>query len=114
MKGTVMRIVLMLLFAVVVFSASAQPTNAHPKLETQIVNHLSNSNSVTMNEAKLNELQKGHVTYSGLAVELARLTNPLQLFNPAAPAKYGSPGDNVLPDPYNGRNLGWKIFSIAF
>jgi hypothetical protein len=119
-----MRIVLILLFMVAVFSANAQSTNApptntppsniQPKLESQIINRLSKTNSLLMNEVKLNQLQKERITYSGLAVEVARLSNPLQLFNPAAPPQYGSPGDNVLPDPYNGRNLGWKILSLDF
>jgi hypothetical protein len=109
-----MKIVLMLLFALAVLTANAQPTNTTPALQTQLINRLSKGNSILLNEAKLNEFVKGRVTYSGLAVEVAKLSNPLQLVNPAAPAKYGSPGDNVLPDPYNGRNLGWKIFSLAF
>jgi hypothetical protein len=115
--GTSMKIVLMLLFALAVLTANAQPTNATPALQTQLVNRLSKASSLALNEAKLNEVVKGNVTYSGLAVELARLDNPLQLLqliNPAAPAKYGSPKDNVLPDAYNGRNLGWKIFSLSF
>jgi hypothetical protein len=123
-KGLNMRIVLILLFTMLVFGANAQPTNtpptntpptnAQPKFETQIINRLNKTNSVWMDETKLNEIRRGSISYSGLAVEVARLSNPLQLFNPGAPPKYGSPSDNVLPDPYNGRNLGWKILSIDF
>jgi len=109
-----MRIVLMLLFALAVLAANAQPTNTTPVLQSQLVNRLGKVNSVLMSPEKANEIMKGNVTYSGLAVELAKLGNPLQLFNPAAPAKYGSPKDNVLSDPYNGRNLGWKILSLSF
>jgi hypothetical protein len=47
-------------------------------------------------------------------VELLNIRNPLQLVNPAAPAKYGSAEDNVLRDPISGRVSGWKIFSIGF
>jgi len=109
-----MKIVSMLLFALAVLTANAQPTNTTPALESQLTSHLSKGISLLLNEAKPNEIVKGSVTYSGLAVELVKFSNPLQLLNPAAPAKYGSPKDNVLPDPYNGRNLGWKIFSLAF
>lgn len=109
-----MKIVLMLLFALAVLTANAQPTNTTPALQTQLVNRLSKGSSLLLKEAKLNEVVKGGVTYSGLSVELAKLSNPLQLINPAAPAKYGSPKDNVLPDAYNGRNLGWKILSLSF
>jgi len=109
-----MKIVLILIFSLAVLPADAQPTNSKPVLQTQLVNRLGKMNSLLLSQTKLNEIKKGGVTYSGLAVELAKLTNPLQLFNPAAPAKYGSPQDNVLADPYNGRNLGWKILSLSF
>ena len=104
----------MLLFALAVFTTIAQPTNTTPALETQLVNRLSKGSSLLSSEAKPNEIVKGSVTYSGLAVELVKFSNPLQLLNPVAPANNGSPEDNVMPDPYNGRNPGWKIFSLAF
>jgi hypothetical protein len=109
-----MKIVSIMVFALAVLTANAQPTNTTPALQTELVNHLSKGTSLLLNEGKLNEYVKGRVTYSGLAVEVAKLSNPLQLLNPAAPAKYGSPSDNVMPDPYNGRNLGWKILSLSF
>jgi len=109
-----MKIVSMLLFALAALTPNAQPTNTTPSLETQLVNRLSKGSSLLLNEAKPNEFVKGRVTYSGLAVEVAKFSNPLPLLNPAAPAKYGSPKDNVLSDPYNGRSLGWNIFSLAF
>ena len=109
-----MKIVSIMVFALAVLTANAQPTNTAPALQTKLVNHLSKGTSLLLNEGKLNEYVKGRVTYSGLAVEVAKLSNPLQPLNPAAPAKYGSPSDNVMPDPYNGRNLGWKILSLSF
>jgi hypothetical protein len=65
-------------------------------------------------EAKPNEIVKDKVAYSGIAVELVKTDNPLQLINPAAPAKYGSPEDNTLRNPIDGKVIGLKIFSIRF
>jgi hypothetical protein len=63
---------------------------------------------------KANEVVKGNVTYSGSAVEAFKTGNPLQLFNPFAPAKYDSGEDNVLRDSVTGRASAWKLFSIRF
>ena len=65
-------------------------------------------------EAKPNEIVGEKVSYSGIAVQLVKTDNPLQLINPAAPAKYGSPEDNTLRNPIDGKVLGLKIFSIRF
>ena len=47
-------------------------------------------------------------------MELIKTHNPLQLINPLAPAKYGSPEDNVMRDPAQGKILGLKFLSIKF
>jgi hypothetical protein len=64
--------------------------------------------------AKPNEILKGNVAYSGVAVQLLKAPNPLQLFNPAAPPQYGSAQDNLVRDPTTGRAFGLKIFSLRF
>src|SRR5215813_2741611 len=46
-------------------------------------------------ELKPNEIRVGHLTLDGAAIEVAKVDNPLQLLNPFAPAKYGSPEDNI-------------------
>ena len=63
---------------------------------------------------KPNEIVGKNVTYSGIAVQLAKTDNPLQLINPAAPARYGSSEDNVSRDPMTGKVTGLKIFAIDF
>ena len=63
---------------------------------------------------KANEIVRGNVVYSGVAVQVVRTSNPLQLVNPAAPARYGSAEDNVLRDPTTGRSEGLKFLSIRF
>ncbi len=65
-------------------------------------------------EAKPNEIIGSKVSYSGIAVQLVKTDNPVQLINPAAPARYGSPEDNTLRDPIEGKVIGLKIFSIKF
>jgi hypothetical protein len=109
-----MRIVSILVLALAAFTANAQPESATPELESQLTTHISRKDFLSSNEAKPNEIVNGHRTYSGIAVELLNIRNPLQLVNPAAPAKYGSAEDNVLRDPISGRVSGWKIFSIGF
>src|ERR1035438_9294386 len=64
--------------------------------------------------AKPNEIIHGDVVYSGIAVQLVKAPNPLQLFNPAAPPQYGSSLDNLVRDPTTGHAFGLKILSIRF
>ena len=61
-----------------------------------------------------NEIIRDNVSYSGIAVQLVKTDNPVQLINPAAPARYGSPEDNTLRNPIDGKVLGLKIFSVRF
>lgn len=65
-------------------------------------------------DEKPNEILKERVGYSGVAVQLVKTDNPVQLINPAAPAKYGSPEDNTLRNPIDNKVLGLKIFAIKF
>ena len=80
-------------------SIGAQPGKAAPALSLAI---------------KPNEILKRKVTYSGIAVQAIKTSHPLQLVNPAAPAKYGSAEDNTLRDPMNGRAFGLKLLSLRF
>jgi hypothetical protein len=40
--------------------------------------------------------------------------NPLQMLNPAAPAKYGTAAQSVVFDPDTGKWRGIKLFEIVF
>lgn len=53
-------------------------------------------------------------TLSGIAVQVAKADNPLQVLNPLAPEKYGTGERNVIHDPQTGRPSGLKLFSIEF
>ena len=54
------------------------------------------------------------VSYGGALVEAAKMSHPLQLINPLAPARYGRAEDNVVRNPRTGRSEGIKLFSLSF
>jgi hypothetical protein len=54
------------------------------------------------------------VSYSGIAVQLFRAPNLLQLLNPWAPAAYGPCEQNLVFDPITKRPAGLKFFAISF
>ncbi len=96
---------------------AATATNATPalgsqSLEAQLADRF--QRTFTFREVKPNELVSGNITFSGIGVEVAKQRNPLQLINPFAPARYGSPEDNVVRDPINRRVTGLKLFAIRF
>lgn len=57
----------------------------------------------------------GQRPLSGVVPRALRGHNPLQLFNPHAPAIYGTAEENVMTDPDDpGKWKGIKLFSISF
>jgi hypothetical protein len=118
------RLFVMLLMFLGALAAQAQSTNtAQAGLSVSSASagqflKLETSNpalpSINFRELKPNELQRGKILYSGIAVEAAKKRRGLQLFNPKAPPEYGSAEDNVARDPINGRVTGLKIFAIRF
>lgn len=75
---------------------------------------IGSTNSFLLREPKPNQIVVGKITYEGIVVEALKTKRPLQLFNPVAPAQYGSPEDNVVRDPIGGRVVGLKLFAIRF
>jgi hypothetical protein len=75
---------------------------------------LSAENAFVLQAPKANEIVSGKISYQGSLVEALKTGRPWQLFNPLAPARYGSPEDNVARDPINGRVIGLKFFAIRF
>jgi len=94
-------------------NASAEVSKTDTSLQTSGVQAPKKSQSL-MQEAKPNEILTDKVSYSGIAVQVIKTDNPLQLVNPFAPDRYGSPEDNTLRDPIDGKAIGLKIFSIRF
>jgi hypothetical protein len=64
--------------------------------------------------SKPNEIAGRKVTYSGVAVQVVKSTEPWQLINPFAPAEYGSGYENNDRDIITHKSNGIKIFSINF
>lgn len=94
-------------------TASASGTAVHkPAFEAQTAG--GNINTFILREPKPNEIIHGKATYDGIGIELYKTHRPLQLVNPLAPARYGSPDDNIVRDPINGRVTGLKFLSIRF
>lgn len=113
-----MKRLLMLFTVVLVFRATAQPTNApapgpSPTLSFQ-AQAAARESPATLKEVKPNEIVSGKVTYSGIAIEAIKTGRPFQLLNPAAPAQYGSPEDNLVRNPINNRIVGLKFFAVRF
>jgi hypothetical protein len=109
-----MKTIFLLVVILAGLSANAQPTNTGSSLESQLTTRIGKAVARAAREVKPNEVVKGRVTYSGIAVQVLKGANLLQLINPAAPPEYGSPEDNVFRDPISGKVSGWKLFSIRF
>ncbi len=109
-----MKKAVIMMFALGVLTVYAQPGAATQEFESRSATMLNMQSYLSSHEIKPNEMLSGNVNYSGIAVEVLKTGNPLQLINPFAPAKYGSPEDNVLRDGITKKVLGWKIFSFSF
>lgn len=98
-----------------VLTSGIQLARAQDSLQSDLNTRLGKVSAPSSNELKANEMMRGKVTYSGIAVELLKTDNLLQLFNPFAPAKYGSGFDNTMADSATtGQPHAWKLFSIQF
>jgi hypothetical protein len=64
--------------------------------------------------ASYNTIIGDRVSYAGIAVQLFRAPQPLQLLNPWAPKAYGPSEQNLVFDPVTGRPAGLKFFAISF
>ena len=90
------------------------PSTAGRALSLETQKQGTTTTSYIVREPKPNEIIRGKLTFEGIAVEAIKTRRPLQLLNPVAPARYGSPEDNVARDPINGRASGLKLFAIRF
>ncbi|MGA2660817.1 MAG: hypothetical protein ABSH34_25310 [Verrucomicrobiota bacterium] len=99
---------------------NAPPTNAQPARASQSLLAQApgpgalNLPSLELAATKPNEMVVGKLTFSGVAVQAIKAKNPLQLLNPAAPARYGSGQANVVSFPFLGPGPRLKFFSIDF
>ena len=107
-------VLLSLLTAASVYAADPPKTTDNKSLQTTTSQAPAKTRQSLTQDAKPNEILTDKVAYSGIAVQIVKTDNPVQLINPAAPAKYGSPEDNTLRNPIDGKVIGLKIFSIRF
>jgi hypothetical protein len=103
-----------LLAGAAVLTTGALAARAQDSMESQLSARLGKASELSSREVKANEMVKGNVAYSGIVVQALKTDNLLQLFNPFAPAKYGSAADNTLDDAASGKPRAWKLFSIRF
>jgi hypothetical protein len=102
------------LFSFAVLATAAPSGYAQDSMQSQLNARLNKAVSISSSEVKPNEVVKKKVAYSGIAVSAVKADNPVQIFNPFAPAKYGSALDNAMSDLGTGRVRAWKVFSIQF
>jgi hypothetical protein len=102
------------LFGFAAIAAAALPSYGQDSMESQLSTRLGKAVSISSSEVKPNAIVKGKVAYSGIAVSALKTDSLVQLFNPFAPARYGSALDNAVQDPGTGRARAWKVFSIQF
>lgn len=99
--------------ALVTFAAAAEP-KSEDSLELITARRLKEAPPL-FNPDKPNEIKAGSFTYSGLAVEVVKITeDPLYLLNPFAPSSLGESGWNVAWDPITGHASGIRLFTIEF
>ncbi len=108
-----MKLIGLLLFAAFTAAGQEQPMSLSQSLKNEIARQV-REHKIEARRPPPNEVRAGRVAYSGIAVLLARTSQPLHLVNPAAPAQYGTAQQNVVLSPITGRATGLKIFSLNF
>jgi hypothetical protein len=96
-------------------ATNAEPTQAGKQLQSQPQHPFPEVvPELAVSQPQANEMAVGRFTLSGIAIQIVKAKNPLQLVNPAAPPDYGSGVDNVewFSTSPNGPTL--KLFSINF
>src|ERR1700761_686797 len=107
-----MKATIILLSVLTAGTLAAQPPDHSVKTDTSAN---SNKDIVVVSKAPLTGSIAGHkVVYSGAAVQVARSTHPLQMFNPLAPEEYGDGHQNLDRDIITGKPTGFKLISVDF
>jgi|SRR5689334_21566975 len=104
---------LVLLAGLLALNLSAQQITSGETFETEISRRAKDA-AVELQKQKANELTIGNFTYSGILISALKADNLLQIFNPVTTLDYGSPEDNLVRYPLDGRPFGWKLFVINF
>jgi hypothetical protein len=107
-------LILLMTLAAGVAAAQSQPKLKDPLLQTEPSISPSRERLLLLQPEKPNVATGRRFTFSGAAVQAAKLRNPLQLVNPLAPAEYSADLDNISWEPATGKVTGLKFFSIKF
>jgi hypothetical protein len=107
-----MKTLLILLTVLTAGTLAAQP----PKNIDHSVNAAPSEREslIVVRPEAANSIAGRKVVYSGIAVQVSKAKQPLQLINPLAPAQYGSGHENLDRDLITGKVTGFKIISISF
>ena len=112
MKRSIL-IPLVVLAGLLAVNVRAQQSTSGETFETEISRRAKDA-AVELQQQKANELTIGNFTYSGILISALKADNLLQIFNPFTTLDYGSPEDNLVRYPLDGRPFGWKLFAINF
>jgi hypothetical protein len=93
--------------------ADAQSPVRNDALETRL-SYEARATLAKPESPALNRILGQRFIYTGIAVEMIRADNPLQMLNPFAPERYGDAEQNVVRDPITGHVDGLKIFCVSF
>ena len=91
-----------------------QPPQADEKAITPPVpRRTGTTNSVPVAKVP-DKITLGNVKLEGVAVQVIKAPNPLQLINPFAPPEYGSGYRNVVYGSMPGKVIGVKVLAVTF
>jgi hypothetical protein len=111
-----MKAALVLLIALAASGAAAQTTtnsSSAAAIQTSTPRRAPADQALTKPSQPI-QIVSGSFSYSGIAVQAVKVSHPLQLVNPFAPAEYGSGEVNLSRDIITGKPSGLKVFSIKF
>ncbi len=108
-----MKRLALLFSALSLLAANAAPPSTSDPLEARTAKRAKET-PLIITEKKPNEIKAGRLTFNGIAVQIVKTDNPLQLINPAAPAEYGWAEQSVVWKQGENKVSGLKIFSIVF
>ena len=108
-----MKTILTMLLGVLAASAVAQAADSNPSTRTEIPRITANKLTLA-GPAKRAQIVSRRFTFNGIAVQVIKTKNPLQLLNPIAPPQYGAGVENVVREPVTRRITGLKLLSISF
>lgn len=112
-QGAAMKRTVFLVCAFAALGAYADDQTHNPS-SVEAKSIITSKGQVPADDKKIEEVKVGKVTYSGIAVQLARTDNVLELFDPLAPVRYGTGEYNLVRDPISGKSSGLKFLSISF